>query len=176
MLGFSRRFQSADRAKSSRIKTMELETERLLIRNMKPEDISSLAGVYGDPEVMRYLQPPFDLKKTELFVKQYGLSPNPLIYGIVDKKSGKPIGHLIFHPFDAVSHEVGWVLAKAYWNQGLASEMTEAIKKEAKDKGIKRLVIECDPEQEASKAIALKEGFAYHGKEDNLEVYFYEIN
>jgi [ribosomal protein S5]-alanine N-acetyltransferase len=155
---------------------MELETERLIIRNMEPEDISSLAVVYSDPEVMKYLEPPFDFKETELFVKKYGLSPNPLIYCIVDKKSGKPIGHLIFHPFDAVSHEIGWVLAKASWRQGLASEMTGAIKKEAKDKGIKRLVIECSPEQKASKAIALKEGFTYHGKEDNLDVYFYEIN
>jgi len=37
--------------------------------------------------------------------------------------------------------------------------------------GLKYLVIECDPNQEASKKIALKSGFCYSGRLDNLDVY-----
>ncbi len=37
--------------------------------------------------------------------------------------------------------------------------------------GLKRLVIECDQNQEASKKIALKNGFSYSGRLDNLDVY-----
>jgi len=37
--------------------------------------------------------------------------------------------------------------------------------------GLRCLVIECDPNQEASKKIALKNGFSYSGRLNNLDVY-----
>jgi len=37
--------------------------------------------------------------------------------------------------------------------------------------GLRCLVIECDQNQEASKKIALKSGFSYSGRLDNVDVY-----
>jgi len=34
----------------------ELETERLLLRALRPEDLDAYAAMHADPEVMRYLE------------------------------------------------------------------------------------------------------------------------
>src|SRR2546428_11928672 len=33
----------------------EIETERLLLRMFRPDDLNNLAGLFSDPEVMRYV-------------------------------------------------------------------------------------------------------------------------
>jgi len=55
--------------------------------------------------------------------------------------------------------------------KGFAGEITRAHIHKAMRDGLKCLVIECDPNQEASKKIALKNGFSYSGRLNNLDVY-----
>jgi len=62
-------------------------------------------------------------------------------------------------------------MAKEWWGKGFAEEITRALIHKATQDGLKYLVIECDPNQEASKKIALKSGFSYSGRLDNLDVY-----
>ena len=79
------------------------------------------------------------------------------------------IGHLIFHPFDDDTlerkygkgkvWELGWIIAKAYWHQGLATETTRHIIEYAKQAGIRALVIECDLLNLATIKVAAKFGF-----------------
>jgi len=82
------------------------------------------------------------------------------------------IGHVIYHPFSGEDrYEIGWVIAKEWWGKGFAEEITRALIHKAKRDGLRCLVIECDPNQEASKKIALKNGFSYSGRLNNLDVY-----
>jgi len=62
-------------------------------------------------------------------------------------------------------------MAKEWWGKGFAEEITRALIHKATQDGLKYLVIECDPNQEASKKIALKSGCSYSGRLDNLDVY-----
>ena len=48
---------------------MELITERCLIRNLNIEDTDELYQVLSDEDVMRYIEPIFDMEKTKEFIQ-----------------------------------------------------------------------------------------------------------
>ena len=150
---------------------MELITERCLIRNLNIEDTDELYQVLSDEDVMRYIEPIFDMEKTKEFIQSAGLCEPPLVYAIVWKQSGNVIGHAIFHIYEQSDYEIGWILNKNYWGMGIADEVTKKLVEYAKCSGADSCVIECDAEQVASKRIAIKNGFVYEGKSDNLERY-----
>ena len=140
----------------------------LTIRNMNENDFESLYGLLSDPQVMRYLEAPYTKEKAKQFLKNAGLSDPPLIYAV--DKNGMMIGYVIFHEYDDVGMEIGWVLHPRCWGNGYASYLTERLIERALDLG-RQPVIECVPEQEATKHIALKYGFEYEGKKDGLEIF-----
>ena len=150
---------------------MELITERCLIRNLNIKDTDELYQVLSDEDVMRYIEPIFDMEKTKEFIQSAGLCEPPLVYAIVWKQSGNVIGHAIFHIYEQSDYEIGWILNKNYWGMGIADEVTKKLVEYAKCSGADSCVIECDAEQVASKRIAIKNGFVYEGKWDNLECY-----
>lgn len=148
-----------------------IETKRLWIRPLCVEDSDALSAVLSDKETMRYIEASFDFEKTMLFIQEAGMRPNPLVYALVLKENKRLIGHVIFHPFDEFSYEIGWVLHAPYWGQGFAGEITEALMAYARRERICALVLECDAQQEASKRIAQKFGFLLEKTEGNLCVY-----
>ena len=150
---------------------MELTTERCLIRNMKMKDTDDLYQVLSDEHVMKYIEQVFDIEMTKRFIHSAGLCEPPLVYAIVWKNSKKVIGHAIFHSYEKNDYEIGWILNRDYWGIGIADEITKELIKYAKYLGIESCVIECDDRQIASKKIAIKNGFAYEDKLDNLERY-----
>ncbi len=150
---------------------MELITERCLIRNLNIDDTDELYQVLSDADVMRYIEPVFDMKKTKEFIQSAGMCEPPLVYAIVWKQSVNVIGHAIFHIYEQSDYEIGWILNKSYWGKGIADEVTRRLVEYAKCLGADSCVIECDAEQIASKRIALKNGFTYEGKSDDLECY-----
>ncbi len=150
---------------------MELITERCLIRNLNMEDADELYQVLSDEDVMRYIEPVFDMEKTKAFIQSAGMCEPPLVYAIVWKQTGNVIGHAIFHIYEQSDYEIGWILDKSYWGMGIADEVTKKLVEYAKCSGADSCVIECDAEQVASKRIAIKNGFVYEGKSDDLECY-----
>lgn len=150
---------------------MELITERCLIRNLNMEDADELYQVLSDEDVMRYIEPVFDMEKTKAFIQSAGMCEPPLVYAIVWKQTGNVIGHAIFHIYEQSDYEIGWILDKSYWGMGIADEVTKKLVEYAKCSGADSCVIECDAEQVASKRIAIKNRFVYEGKSDDLECY-----
>ena len=142
----------------------------LQIRKMTNDDFTNLHRLLSDPQVMKFLEPPFSEDQTSAFLKIAGLSEPPLIYAV--DADGEFIGYVIFHDFDESSIELGWVLYPSCWGQGYASQLTIQMMENAKELG-KDLMIECAPEQAATKHIALKHGFVFEGIRDSLEVYRY---
>lgn len=92
----------------------------------------------------------------------------PLVFAA--EKDGQFIGYVIFHEYDADSYELGWVLDKKHWGKGYATIITKNIIAKAAEMK-KNLVIECVPEQEKTKHLALTNGFTYIGNIDNLDVF-----
>ena len=138
---------------------MLLETNRLLVRRLREEDAEALFAVLSDPEVMRYIEPPFTLAQTRSFIREAALCEPPLVYGVVWK--GKPaaspvlIGHLIWHPWDETAMELGWILRRDFWGRGIAGELTAAILEQTR----RDVVIECCPDQSATRRLAARFGF-----------------
>ena len=140
----------------------------LKIRRMKESDLESLYKLLSDPIVMRFLEEPYNKAQTLNFLKEAGMSEPPLVYAV--DKGNDFIGYVIFHDYDDVSYEIGWVLYPSCWGKGYASYLTKLLIEKAFETN-KQVVIECDPNNEATKRIAAKFNFAYQGIEDNLEVY-----
>ena len=107
--------------------------------------------------------------KTANFLNSVALIDPPLIYAVEDF-SQKFIGYVIFHEYDNDSFELGWILNKRYWGKGYANELTKAFIKRSSYIG-KNLIIECAPNQENSKRIAMKNNFEFLGESDGCSVF-----
>ena len=145
-----------------------MKTMNLILRRMKESDLESLYKLLSDSNVMRFLEEPYNKAHTLNFLKEAGMSEPPLVYAV--DKDNEFIGYVIFHDYDDVSYEIGWVLYPSCWGKGYASYLTKLLIEKAFEMN-KQVVIECDPNHEATKRIAAKSNFAYQGIEDDLEVY-----
>lgn len=134
---------------------MLIETDRLLVRRLTEHDAEALCAVLSDPEVMRWIEPPFSLEQTRKFIRDAGLCKPPLIYAVVWKQTDQLVGHLIWHPWDEGSMELGWILRRDFWGRGIAKELTAAMLART-DKDV---ILECSPAQTATRHIAEAFGF-----------------
>lgn len=146
-----------------------IQTERMTIRRFKETDMENLFRLLSDPEVMRYIEPPYTREQTLSFLNSVALRQAPLIWAL-DDLCDKFVGYVVFHPYDDNSYEIGWLLQKEHWHKGYAQELTKALIEAGKNLQ-KDLVIECHPEQAATQKIALRNGFAYVGKESGCNLY-----
>jgi len=105
---------------------MEIETERLLLRQFHETDFDVYAAMLADPEVARFIggvrdkigaRQHFDAACAHWRDRGYGK------FAIEDKASGKMIGRCgpTLHG-DAPETELGWTIAKASWGCGYATE------------------------------------------------------
>lgn len=111
-----------------------LETERLVLRPLKPGDEFALAGYLGDVEVARWLvrvPHPFTTEDATDFITQSGLTGEAgtaATLALVLKDDDKAMlrGIVALHSLDATP-EVGFWLGRPYWGRGLMSEAAEAL-------------------------------------------------
>ncbi|MBF1332641.1 MAG: GNAT family N-acetyltransferase [Leptotrichia sp.] len=140
-------------------KFMRIETQRCLIRNFNKSDVYTLYCILSSPKVMEYIEPPFTEKKTKIFIENNALIPSPLVYALEYRNNNKLIGHVIFHEYDSKRYEIGWIISEEYWNQGIADEITKSLIDFARKKLIHSLIIECDPRQNKTIKLAIRNGF-----------------
>jgi RimJ/RimL family protein N-acetyltransferase len=108
----------------------ELRTERLLLRQWRPEDAGPLHEIYVQPEFLETM-PPIDLERTRVQVDRFArgwAEDGYSQWAACDVGSGRLIGRigvLCHHdwPLSAAPvPEVGWVLHRDFWGRGLAAE------------------------------------------------------
>jgi RimJ/RimL family protein N-acetyltransferase len=111
----------------------ELVTERLELRRWREQDLDAYAAIVADREVMRYLRAePMDRaaawRELALFVGHRELRG----WGqaaVVERASGRLIGRGgLWQPEGWPGLEVGWVLERASWGKGYASELGRATR------------------------------------------------
>ena len=123
------------------------ETDRLILRSWKAEDMPLFAKMNKDARVMRYFPSILTAEQTESFYNriQSEFKRNGWgLYAVELKSNGTFIGYVGLHEigFDAdfaPGVEIGWRLDADYHNQGLATEAAKEVLKLAKLKGLQRL-------------------------------------
>ena len=124
-----------------------IETDRLILRAWKPEDLPLFIEMNKDARVMRYFPSTLSDEQTESFYNriQSEFKRNGWgLYAVELKSNGTFIGYVGLHDigFDAdftPGIEIGWRLSADYHNQGLATEAAKEVLKHAKQKGLTRL-------------------------------------
>ena len=124
-----------------------IETDRLILRAWKAEDMPLFAKMNKDARVMRYFPSILTAEQTESFYNriQSEFERNGWgLYAVELKSNGTFIGYVGLHEigFDAdftPGVEIGWRLDADYHNQGLATEAAKEVLKLAKKKGLQRL-------------------------------------
>lgn len=151
----------------------EMETERLLLRQWRDEDLDAYARICADPEVMRYLPGVRTRQETarqiERFVRHweehgYGL------WAVEEKAGGEFIGFvgLAYQedwPVGEHKVEVGWRLDKRFWGNGLATEGALAsLSHGFERRKLHRIISICDPRNRASQRVMEKCGLSFQGE------------
>jgi ribosomal-protein-alanine N-acetyltransferase len=115
--------------------TSILETKRLMLRPLTMDDLNALAALYSDPEVRRYF-PDRTLiyeetkKELEWIIEVYYGRHGFGLWATIHKETGVFIGRCGLLPWTIEGQsevEVAYLLARAYWGQGLATEAAQAI-------------------------------------------------
>jgi RimJ/RimL family protein N-acetyltransferase len=145
-----------------------LETERLLIRPLEPEDRPTFTSFTYDPEVMRYVHgglPYTEEEVDEFFSRQARhLAAHDVCMGaLVEKASGRMVGICGTQPLGTSGYfEIGWWLAREVWGRGYATEGGGAAMRHVLDTlQHPRVVAIIDPPNNASKAVVGRLGMTY---------------
>lgn len=118
------------------LNTPTIETERLLLRRFRPEDIPALFSIYSDREVNTYLpwRPLASCQEAErLFKNEYAAAyrePRGYRYAVCLKANDIPIGYVHVDPKGA--HDLGYALSRPFWHQGITVEAARAVAAQAK--------------------------------------------
>lgn len=164
---------------------MNLETERLLIEKLTPEDLPWLITMRSPDAVNRYLGGP-SMQNAEALVKRldfYIESYEKLGFGFCKmslKSTGEAIGTCGLVPLDESGEiEVGYNLSEKYWRQGYGYECAMAwLKYGFEVAGLERIVAVAHPDNKGSWRIMEKCGMTFEkkGYHYNMEVVFYAIS
>lgn len=125
----------------------QIETPRLILREWRFSDFIPFAEMNADPEVMRYFPNTLTKEASDNFAHRIIAEMKTRGYGLFAvelKTTGKFIGYVGLHEiaFDAGFKgevEIGWRLAKNYWNNGYATEAAQVVLEFAKTLGLKKI-------------------------------------
>jgi RimJ/RimL family protein N-acetyltransferase len=116
---------------------LPIETERLILREWRDEDLEPFARINADPEVMTYLNggDRMTLEETRTMlndrVRKHWEEHGYGWFAVDLKETGAFIGFVglhipVFLPEVFPAVEVGWRLDRSVWNRGLATEGARA--------------------------------------------------
>jgi ribosomal-protein-alanine N-acetyltransferase len=111
-----------------------IETKRLQLREMSPEDVTALLKHFGNPEVVKFIgmQPIKTIEQANEWLSWMGgffAARDGLRWGVVRQDDGTFIGSAGLHNWNREANyaEVGFDVASPYWNQGYATEVAHAL-------------------------------------------------
>ena len=158
--------------------TVILETDRLLLRRLVTEDLDHLFALYSDPEIRRYFPEGVltrEETREELEWHRNGHPRHPELglWATIHKDTRQFIGRCGLLPWEIdgqLEVEIAYLLDKAYWHQGLATEAARGILKYGFEKlNLSRLICLIDPENTASQRVAERIGMRLERKVDGID-------
>jgi RimJ/RimL family protein N-acetyltransferase len=166
----------------------EVETDRLLLRQWRDEDVEPLHEIYKQPEFLETM-PAKTLEETREQVERFRRAWDEDGYcqwAACERASGSLIGRiglLCHHDWplsDRQVPEVGWVLHRDFWGRGLATEGgqagVEVWREYLPDEP--RLYSFTAPDNRRSRAVMERLGFTHRGEArwHGYEVVWYALD
>jgi RimJ/RimL family protein N-acetyltransferase len=149
-----------------------LETERLVLRSWRlPADADALQRVYEHPDVTSTLSP-MTRELTEAQIRRFMAREEEdgfTVWAAELKETGRLVGRIgiLRQPkweLDPGAVEVGWVVARPLWGQGLATEGGAASLGFGFQRGgLDRIISFTLPHNVASRRVMEKVGLTYRG-------------
>jgi ribosomal-protein-alanine N-acetyltransferase len=141
----------------------------LVLRHLERDDLGSLFALYRDPEIRRYFpEGTLTLEETrdelEWFLNGHPDHAELGLWATVHKETGAFIGRCGLLPWtieERAEVEVAYLLDRAFWGQGLATEAARAIASHGFETlGLSRLVCLIDPDNRPSIRVAERIGMS----------------
>ena len=149
-----------------------LSTERLIVRPVEEGDLPDLLAVNGDAETTRFL--PYatwtsldDARAWLQRMRSIEAGGTALQLAVEQRSDGRVIGTSLLFKWDATSAriELGYVLARSHWGQGLMHEALRGVcARLFSALAIRRIEAEVDVVNTASHQLLLRLGFAVEGR------------
>ncbi|TCI39223.1 N-acetyltransferase [Exiguobacterium sp. SH0S1] len=157
------------------------QTERLVLRSLTQEDLTTYAAILGQREVSRYLGDGKQKTREDAahllarFQEQwmeYGYG----VWGVVERSTNQLIGHCGFSRLPTGDVELLYAFDPTTWGKGYAVESAqEALEFLDLLAGIGPIIALSYPENERSQRVLVRLGFTYMKEDDyagvNLLVY-----
>jgi ribosomal-protein-alanine N-acetyltransferase len=150
---------------------MNLETPRLHLRPVRPNDAPDLLAARGDAQVMRYWDWPPQTSADEIraIIEQHAREVDNGVthwWAVALTPRGPAIGECDLSQIDAHHRraEVGFLFRRSAWGQGYAGEAMARVMRHAfEDLGLERLWARFHAGNVASQQLLEKLGFSYEG-------------
>ena len=152
-----------------------IQTERLILRPFRPDDLELIRRLYCDDEILKYM--PLDTMREEdaemhlaRIIREWGQPPRcNYEMAVLLKDTEERIGRAhIEIDRDTDTGMIGWLLTPEHWGRGYATEITRALIDHCFDAlRLHRVNAVCNPENEASWHVMEKCGMrreAYYRK------------
>ena len=167
---------------------MIFETERLALRKCTLEDLEIFEEMLGDAEMMQHFGQCRPLSSAESrawldscvrHCAQHGWGPGILVRKADEEAVGLGVLTFMLHDPQSEEGDLIFVVRKAYWGQGYATEFARAATAYMlRHTPIKRVIATAMPENRASNRVLSKVGMRFTGynTESNRNCYIAEVN
>jgi ribosomal-protein-alanine N-acetyltransferase len=110
-----------------------LETDRLILRPLREDDLDDLAALHADPDVTRFLSGSRPRSREEMAEKlhravehwrRYGFG----LFALLDREDGQFAVHCgVGYLHGLADAELSYTLARQSWGRGMATETVRAV-------------------------------------------------
>lgn len=148
-----------------------LTTERLTLRRLTDADAPAIMALFGDPEVLRFLNmPPKDTPEKAIDLIRWfdGMfnDRGGVQWGVSRRSDDHVIGTCGFYGWDQENRhvDIGYHIARSEWDRGYATEAAHILIRWCFDHlDVHRIQADCTAGNDASERVMLKCGFTLEG-------------
>jgi [ribosomal protein S5]-alanine N-acetyltransferase len=143
-----------------------IKTDRLIIRHYTTEDISAMVEMLNDKIIHRFTTVPYPYTKKMATSFAKKRDKNNLHFGIFRKSDNTLVGGVGLKDVDhkTKSAELGYLCHRKHRNKGYVTEASLAVLKFAfNDLKLKRIEVDCNINNSASRKVIKKLGAKYEG-------------
>ena len=140
----------------------DLRTERLVLRRARPEDAEAMHRIMSDAVAMRYWSTPphADLDETARWIASMIEVDSAASDDFIVTLGGSVVGKLGAWRLP----EIGFLIARNHWGQGIAGEAMTAFIGRRRLLGSTELTADVDPRNVASLRVLERHGFVETGR------------